>query len=1083
MSDLLAALEAISNPRITFNEAMIQYIFYPLMQILVRNKMMDIPDHIMEKLLRAATILTKSWWWTMNLKMRGILLTICTSCVGITDKNDKGKARERDEETRLAAVQCLWELLHDHADDEGHTQLEKNIREERIKLYSTSDIGLLTQVLTSLLQATTTRDTSLQALSLKTILELLRTYIGTSYSPTILPGVVSTLSRVVTQRSGKTHPRGEAVKISLDILRSIIVLAIGDEICIREGVIRTYDSLDDLVTEESEEDPPINAPTDPGIAVRRTKSWLNATSVQLHRAMNVYIPPLVDHPTPIALEGLIDFCGVVLSNTPLTLPQSQQLLLMPLLLLTLHPLPTISASSRNALLDALSSTPSLSQSFYKLAQETLNALPQLLSSGIDERINQSIKILFAIAALSTHGLEDISKSISHLLGPNGHVEKWGWGILDGLQLAIPRAVFSQPNPERLLIQGNEDADTKFPEITIQRISDLETQDAFKGFLRKLGQTGGDEALFTVEWFVGYAIKGSGTSEASALWCAARLLEGIARAPLDSPEEAINIVPRSKRLQQHARWLTKLVASFWERDLDVEVETSHSKAPQTSDEDNNQLIEHVKGLEPLQALLKMGERAKSNAESNNQSMQRILYHAQAIQLLAISAHILETRFSTLLIQALYPILHSFVSSDPFLSATAFAALRHVAVACGYASIANMLLSNFDYALGSVSRYLTRQKLDMQAPKVLVILVKLVGDGIVDRAGDVVEECFDRLDDYHGYSVIVEGLVEVLLEVVKAVQREGPSYEELESANLPSKLTQSRHQKPLDDIKEFSKWYEERKASPSPVASEDFGPAPRREWKRWEESGKEEEKTENTQPRNDDEPKLSPTQQLVQHIVRKSVYFLTHPSALIRARILAVLSASVSTLSSIESSILPSVHTAWPFVLNRFKDPEPFVVVEAAELVNSLVNHVGHFMDTKVWEGVWPIFADMFAKLDAADKQSAMARRDTAHSIGTHTAYSRSHRLYSAILRTISRAIPTVTLNDAVVWEVLLACRRFLGGDAHEELQDLGRKVYIEVAVKNADAVWLVLGGAGTTGPSFLNLPHIKENADLIFAVIT
>ncbi len=51
-----------------------------------------------------------------------------------------------------------------------------------------------------------------------------------------------------------------------------------------------------------------------------------------------------------------------------------------------------------------------------------------------------------------------------------------------------------------------------------------------------------------------------------------------------------------------------------------------------------------------------------------------------------------------------------------------------------------------------------------------MVRLVGADIVDKAGDVVEECFDRLDEYHGYGVIVDGLIEVLAEVVKVIEME-------------------------------------------------------------------------------------------------------------------------------------------------------------------------------------------------------------------------------------------------------------------------------------------------------------------------
>jgi hypothetical protein len=295
-----------------------------------------------------------------------------------------------------------------------------------------------------------------------------------------------------------------------------------------------------------------------------------------------------------------------------------------------------------------------------------------------------------------------------------------------------------------------------------------------------------------------------------------------------------------------------------------------------------------------------------------------------------------------------------------------------------------------------------------------------------------------------------------------------------------LKEERKKKPKEDMQELVTWYQNRNRSPQEEQEEEFGPYPRRAWgdKPLEEIRAEEEARKKVQ---DDEPKLSPTQKLIQQIVLKSIHFLTHPSATIRSRILSLLASSISTLSSIESSILPAVHTAWPFILNRLRDSEVFVVVEAAELVSALVENVGDFVDDKIWNDIWPLFASLISKLEKADKQSALSKRlpNGSFTIGTQSIYTSSHRLYSAILRTITKAISEVGLKDKVVWDVLITCRRFISDEINEELQDSGRALYIAMAAKNADAVWLVLGGAGEEGPEYLCLPHIKKNAEVVF----
>ncbi|KAG8811135.1 hypothetical protein FRC19_004087 [Serendipita sp. 401] len=746
----------------------------------------------------------------------------------------------------------------------------------------------------------------------------------------------------------------------------------------------------------------------------------------------------------------------------------------------LHSLPSIADLSRRRMTDILanpSSNAPVLDSLKKAISSTISGLPQLLLSNQNERLANGVKILTAVAVLSLHGVDGISKSISHVLGPNGGIEKWGWNLLEGLELGTPNVFYTTPDADVFLLQSGPSDNITFPYFHMKHVPDSGAQATVANFFRSWGAAAGDEALFSVEWLVSYASKWSNTTEVSALWCASRLLEGICGQTLGETNQKKRIESYSTRLKQHARWLSKLISSLWEQDHETEDENIGGHA-RHEERDGNQLVEHVKGFQQIQKLLDLGKKAKPSNQAALREQQRVLYRALSLHLLALSSSILENRFSAMLLQALYPILHYFVSTDSFLSATAQSTLLHVTQASGYASPANLLLSNFDYALGSVSRHLTRQRLDMHAPKVLVILIRLVGKSVVDRAADVVEECFDRLDDYHGYRVIVEGLVEVLLEVVKELERE----EIVTPQDISSRredLERERYQKPRADLLEFCEWLENTKKPAATEEKEDFGPFPRRAWG---EEGETDAKDASPETK-DEESKLSPTQALVQQIVDKAIYFLTHSSPLIRARILSVLTSSISTLSNTKSTLLPSIHTAWPFILNRFNDPEPFVVTEAAELITALVEHVGGFMDIKVWDDIWPNFVHLISRLEKADKQYALTRRDHPNMLGMPSAYTTSHRLYRAILRTTSHSVSVLVAKDKVFWEVLLVCRRFLDKHGHEELQKLARDLYIEAAMKNADAVWLALKGSVDGEPSFLDLADdIRQNVELILTSI-
>jgi len=1009
-----------------------------------------------------------------------------------TAENGKGKKKVRDDESKEAAVQCLQALLRPRSVEEEEGQLFTS--SERQQFLSADKIPLIAQVLTSVLMNCASPHLPLQLGSLRLVQVLLSDYFGTKYAPTVMPGVISTLTRVLPIREGKTHQRGEVVKAALAAMREIIVLGIDDQLCVRDMALRREDTLEDLVdlAEPASTELPSDNKANSGEPVKRTPSWLRATSSQVHVALNAVIPTIIRHPTPSALEGLVDLCQSLLLHTNRSLPQSQPLLLTALLVLDRHDLPTISKAAHAALLDTLTSTQSHSshsslQLILQLARDNLLSLTFTLTNPSSDRQKRSSEVITSICMLSP-SVPVIGKNIAKVLGAGGGIEKWGWKFLSGLELRIPPVSDLSLSSDVVgLLQGGGELDVgfMFPSLKFKE-GGQESERLVGDVLRALGAGAGEDGLGAVEWFVEVA-RGQtqgGTRGPAALWCATRLLEGIAsvRLPIsgrtlpDGGEKVLR--PQSKKLERHSRWIAKLVSSFWEVDEPMAAPQSPKNvnpdpALEVDEANNGLMVEHVKGINQIQSLLDMGKNAKPQNARALVDEQVSICLSLSLQLLSISSQILESRFPPLLMYSLYPILHSFVSPSPILSSTALATLHYISSSTGYASPANLLLSNFDYALGSVSRHLTRRQFDMAAPKVLVVLVRLVGKGVVDRAVDVVEECFERLEDYHGYRLVVEGLIEVLWEVVRVVEEDTTGDRGAEkSKNGRNDMTD-----PLDD---FEHWFKHRLDQPEETEKEDFGPVPRQAWgdlPKPDITGEEREEKEED-ALSDRSKTLTPTQALLHQIITRSVHFLTHASAPIRARVLSLLTHSIGTLSQAESALLPAIHTAWPFIINRLKDSEAYVVVEAAELVQKLAEHIGGFVITRVWEQVWPVFEGMLDKLALADSHSALARRG-GRGVGTETAYATSHRLYAAMLRTLAQAVESVTVKDAVIWNVMLKCRRFLCVDAHEELQALARKMYVSMQQKNADAVWLVLGGAGEQGPPYLIMGGISKNAEMIF----
>ena len=1045
----------------------------------------------MEKLFIILGILCNDWWWDFDLGVWEQIFKLCGAVIGGID--GKGKGKDRDDETKQAAAQCLYALLRQRISDEDISRGAPT-RVQMFQTYSQTNkfVPILGQTLDSLLNTAQSRSLPLQRVSLELIAVFIVVYAPDDLIPSILPGVVSCMTKVSLGISGaRGWANGEIVARALQVMQVLVVRAVGDDICIKEGALRQVVDLEDLAQQANE--PPIvpeNQETRP-YSTLRTASWLRGTSSQLLIAMNT-LTSLVSHPTPSALSALSTFSSAILRSTPLALPSVQPLLLSFLLTLSISAFSSVAKeahSSLCALLVSSAAQHSLMQTLMHSTSKNLAALPRLIPTHADARVEHVAGQVEAVCRLvvpndQDHPLSSVSNGISKLLGPTGGIEKWGWSLLSVLEFIEPPAIVSRTSSAQLMLENDPDAPkgVSFPDVTLKHVSSRSTQLALERMFRALGSATGDGCLFSAEWFADVGRSGTGSRSVAATWCACRLLEGVTEISLtEGLTGEVVTRQRSKRLTKLARALARGTAELWDDSNSQEMLSSAPDDKHTDDESSaNLLIQHVQGVSPIHESLRIMR--ASPVKDYTPSMQPILHKALQLQVLAISAGILQARFTSLFIYTLYPILHSLVSPVAYLSSTALAALNYITVVTSYASPANLLLSNFDYALDAVSRRLTRRWLDVDASKVLALMIRLVGSDVVDRAGDVVEECFDRLDEFHGYEVIVEGLVEVLGEVVHVIAEDAGSVRP-DRPKSPSPHAQATNHTSLDEL---FRWLSSRNnASTEEHDDTDYGPAPREAWGEPRSNRADnEEKSLAEEPDPNADPPLTSIQMLTKQIISRSLYFLTHGSPVIRGRILTLLTSSVPALQ--ESALLPSIHTAWPFVLNRLSDKELFVVSAAAALVEALVTHVGSFMFRRIWDDVWPRFRVLLGNLESADSTSALSRRGYG-AVGSESAYTHSHRLYRCLIKTMTAAMTGVHPHDASVWDVLLAFRRFLHDGAHEELQLCARELYVAIGRNDPDNVWLVLTSTSDDQNPIMaflkaNQWNISGNAAIIFQTL-
>ncbi|KAF7436503.1 hypothetical protein PC9H_003336 [Pleurotus ostreatus] len=1029
------------------------YVFFPLSSILRRNAPLAIPDQVMEKVLLNLSILIDAWWWSCDLGVWEQMVMLCGAVVsGMENRN-------RDEETKTAAARCLLALLRERTAEEAvqrayaSTRSAERLLEFQQHARSPKLVPIIGQTLNALLDTAQSPHLALQDLCLQLLSLLIRIYAPENLVPSVLPGVLSGMVKVALGISRSTgRASGSAVSGALQVMSDIIVHAIGDEICIAEGAIRPVTTLEELATLGQQTHPPHGVQDQPYMTAR-TPSWLRGTSSQVHIGLNS-LTSLVSHPTPSALLALVKFSATVLRKTPETLPQSSPLLLSLLLSLSNSDFESVATSAHVALVESLAtqdrSRHHFTQILVQLTRDNLASLPRFITSQSEVKVAHAANTISAVCHLASSPnspqatFSQIPHSIGKLLGPSGGIEKWGWTLLSVLEFVKPHVLESDVSVRQML-ENDQKEKISFTYVPLKYISSHDTYTALARMLNALGHTAGDECLFAIEWFANIAYNNTNSQAVAALWCACRLMEGLAEMSLADNKVPDPVKQRhSKRLEKTARMLSKKFSGLWDKPSQ-EPEAETPDGLQTHEESAS--VEFIQGLVPLHRTLRLVR--EGAAKHDVPLSQPFIHQTFSLQIIAVAAGILRARFAPLLLYTLYPVLHSLTSPDPLVLSTAMSTLDFITMSTSYASPSNLLLSNFDYALDGVSRRLTKRWLDIDATKVLALLVRLVGSDVVDKAGDIVEECFTRLDDYHGYDILVDGLVEVLGEVVKTIDGE-----EMPHSRVSRVAVEDPPNNSLDGL---FHWLSHRNDPPAEEDDTDYGPVPREAWGKFK--GKETQETQEEEDmkspdKPDDSEDVPPTvaQTLTKQIVAHSLYYLTHGSPVIRARILDLLTSSVPILP--QPALLSSINTAWPFILNRLADSQPFVVGATAALIEALALHAGAFMFRRIWDDIWPRFHKMLEQLNKADNTNALSRRGYG-AVGTESAYSHSHRLYRALLRTMSAAMEGVDPQDSSVWQVLLSFRRFLHKQAHEELQTHARALYTAIGKINADAVWLVL----------------------------
>ncbi|KAK5159689.1 hypothetical protein LTR04_004843 [Oleoguttula sp. CCFEE 6159] len=455
-------------------------------------------------------------------------------------------------------------------------------------------------------------------------------------------------------------------------------------------------------------------------------------------------------------------------------------------------------------------------------------------------------------------------------------------------------------------------------------------------------------------------------------------------------------------------------------------------------------------------------------------------ALALETVALQARRQKLDFRVDLVDALYLVIQLLGSPVQQLREHAMTCLNVLTTACGYRSTRDLIIANVDYLVNAVALRLSSFEISPQAPRVLYMMVKLSGPSLLPYLDDIVDSIFAALENFHGYSKLVELLFTVLTGIVEegtktqqlAIADGNPSTHR-KPATKPVTMTEVAHlvaenrRKAARDVPDSS--------IEDPIAGSSF---PMRPWKKThndsdpsfpEKDITQEADTDSEVQDEPDSPDPPPpaekTYKTLLTITQLTQHYLSSASPTLRTSLLSLLNTSIPTLALHENSFLPLINTLWSVLVSRLDEPEAYVMASTLDIVGLLCVHAGDFMKGRI-DSIWGDVRNMYISLS---KKTTVLERSIPKSVQPDQAPKISGTVTKAILPASSSPpdpyidAPTRLIRDTLI-RFMCTLVEYVAID--DEIFDdivamlapyLIQRPQIRVTLerRNPDAVWLAV----------------------------
>ena len=860
---------------------------------------------------------------------RAILVSMCTLSSGIS--NDSGIKSSKYEQLTALIMDVFLKLLSSPHD--SVTLSLMNAQSQKYLMARIIALLLDVLVMSSMLEARLGACKSLNAISENLELETLAL---------MLPGLLSSLIQVLTGKSERTHSL--LLSNSLDLLHLILSRIFADTLY--PAVAQDQVSWDALKVKNA-------FSRDSSLPMKpRSIEWLKDIDQKVLNLMN-FITGLSTHSHGRVRLSLVNLSKSICTKSSQTLHSSVQPAIEILLLAANDSFPIVSATASEFLVEL---KPNLSKKakghLVSRFHELIAKLPmQLRSSSLDHVKVSSVRLIRGYLETFHHILESTLTTFA--------MQEYQMDLLRALEMDTSNVKIVED--QGVATQLTQIAGGSFQETPMNLTQLIAKEASFKNFhrdsiaieLAKLFETlarhGSTVQLSSFSNSLIHLLdpRSIHSFQPQSLWILSSLIQGL---QVVEPETQM-----SKDKKRLIRSIFKELIAFNYQQL----ATNASDSALQLELKKTDVFDHLYTRRAPGSF----NLSKTDTQANRLSIQE--YHHNILQIdffmvtLARMSSVLKKDFEPYLIDALYPLLERLGDPNRSVSSTAWTCLDVIAnnVNATEPTVAQLIMTNVDYIVNSVSQRLRFLKSNPRAPKVLAASIRIAGPKIMEFMEDSVLEILDLLDNYHNVNESVVGsLYEVFDAIIAVLAKESASICAPDSlSTIELRIPQEFGNASPLMVQFFLK---NQDVSGSEEHTEKT--ATREQIKSFFTLNQSESKTPHPDIENDEEPltpkeddqPLTKSASFTLQILSKSSLFLSVISPELRAYILRIVKTGIPLLQDVTKERDPLIHRLWSSVLSRLNDPEPFVVLEALGVVGAICRISPEFVFKRVSDDLIP-----------------------------------------------------------------------------------------------------------------------------------